>query len=130
MNTKIKVAIIEDDQAIARMYAVYLEQEGFEVATAADGVAGLKLVGEFLPDVILLDIMMPNMNGLEMLAKLRETSSTRVIVLTNLGDVATSQKLYELKANDYIIKSDVLPRDVALRIRAVLTNPVTLPKPQ
>src|SRR5258708_39773198 len=87
MSTKkVKVAIIEDDMAIVQMYRTKFENEGYEVATAPDGASGLELIDSFEPDIILLDLMMPNMNGLDMLSKLRSQQGGRdakEIVLTN-----------------------------------------------
>jgi DNA-binding response OmpR family regulator len=84
-----KIAIIEDDQAIAQMYRLKFESEGYTVETAEDGELGLKLVELMKPDIILLDIMMPVMTGDEMLEKLRATSfgkDVKVIILTNMGE--------------------------------------------
>lgn len=85
----VKIAIIEDDAAIAQMYRMKFEAEGFTVETAENGVYGLQLCEQMLPDMILLDLMMPEMNGDEMLAKLRATNwgkNTKVIILTNMGE--------------------------------------------
>ena len=69
-----KIAIVEDDQAISMMYRIKFEAEGFEVETAANGKLGLELVEKMKPDIILLDLMMPEMNGEEMLEHLRKKS--------------------------------------------------------
>ena len=89
MSTKSKVAIIEDDPAIIQMYKLKFETEGYEVETAGDGMEGLALIESFEPDAVLLDLMMPNMNGREMLSKLRSAAGGRavkVLVRTNMGD--------------------------------------------
>lgn len=83
------IAIVEDDQAIAEMYRLKFEADGYKVETAGNGVLGLELIKKINPDIVLLDIMMPQMSGDEMLEKLRQTSwgkNTKVIVLTNVGD--------------------------------------------
>jgi DNA-binding response OmpR family regulator len=124
MSTKkVKVAIIEDDIAIVQMYRTKFENEGYEVATAADGIGGLELLESFAPDIILLDLMMPNMNGLDMLQKLRNQPGGRdakVVVLTNMGDTETATKVYKMAADDYIVKAEMTPKQVAERVKVLL----------
>ncbi len=124
MSTKkVKVAIIEDDMAIVQMYRTKFETEGYEVATAPDGAAGLELIDSFEPDIILLDLMMPNMNGLDMLARLRAEPAGRdaqVVVLTNMGDTETATRVYKMAADDYIVKAEMTPKQVAERVKALL----------
>ena len=126
MSTKkVKVAIIEDDLAIVQMYRTKFENEGYEVSTAPDGAAGLELIESFEPDIILLDLMMPNMNGLDMLGKLRSQPGGReakVIVLTNMGDTETATKVYKMAADDYIVKAEMTPKEVAERVKALLAK--------
>lgn len=124
-NQKVKVAIIEDDIAIVQMYRTKFENEGYEVATAPDGIAGLELIETFDPDIILLDLMMPNMNGLDMLGRLRSQPNGRdakVVVLTNMGDTETATKVYKMAADDYIVKAEMTPKQVADRVRALLAK--------
>lgn len=124
-NKKIKIAIIEDDMAIVQMYRMKFEHEGYEVATAADGAGGLELIDSFDPDIILLDLMMPNMNGLEMLQKLRSQSkgqNAKVVVLTNMGDTETATRVYKMAADDYIVKAEMTPKQVAERITTLLAK--------
>src|SRR3990167_1356586 len=83
-----KILLVDDDSLLVRMYQKKLQNDGFTVAVAADGVTALQQVPGFKPDLIVLDIMMPKMNGLEVLAKLKEQKSTEkipVILLTNVG---------------------------------------------
>jgi len=125
MSAKTKVAIIEDDMAIVQMYRTKFENEGYEVATAPDGASGLELIESFQPDIILLDLMMPNMNGLDMLGKLRSQPGGReakVVVLTNMGDTETATRVYKLTADDYIVKAEMTPKQVAERIKALLAK--------
>jgi two-component system response regulator AdeR len=129
-TTKVKVAIIEDDIAIVQMYRTKFENEGYEVATAPDGAAGLELIDSFAPDIILLDLMMPNMNGLDMLSKLRSETAGRlakVVVLTNMGDTETATKVYKMAADDYIVKAEMTPKQVADRVKALLEKSATPP---
>ena len=111
-----RIAIIEDDQAIAQMYRFKFEAEGYDVQTAENGVLGLELSEKMKPDVILLDLMMPKMNGDEMLEKLRATEwgkKPKVIVLTNMGEQEIPQKVRELGVSGIILKADMTPRQVA-----------------
>jgi DNA-binding response OmpR family regulator len=111
-----KIAIIEDDVAIAQMYRMKFEAEGYDVETAENGRLGLELVEQMAPDIILLDLMMPEMSGDEMLAKMRATEwgkDTKVIILTNMGEQEAPQTLKELNVSAFIVKADMTPRQVA-----------------
>lgn len=125
MSNKAKVAIIEDDMAIVQMYRTKFETEGYDVETAGDGTTGLELIESFTPDVVLLDLMMPGMNGLDMLQKLRNQPGGReakVIVLTNMGDTETATKVYKMAADDYIVKAEMTPKQVTERVKALLAK--------
>lgn len=118
-----KVAIIEDDQAISQMYRIKFEAEGFEVETAENGKLGLEMVEKMRPDIILLDLMMPEMTGDQMLKKLRETEwgkDTRVIILTNMGEQEAPASLKTLNVRRFIVKAEMTPRQVAEMIKAEL----------
>ena len=107
------------------MYRMKFEEEGYEVATAADGQSGLDLVKQFQPNVLLLDLMMPVMDGTEMLQKLRtrpEGKNLKVIVLTNMGESEAPQKIRDLGVKDFIVKANMTPRQVADHIKAVLSS--------
>ena len=111
-----KIAIIEDDQAISQMYRFKFEAEGFAVETAANGRLGLALAEAMRPDIILLDLMMPEMNGDEMLEKLRAKpwgKSIKVIVLTNKGEQEIPESVRQLNVSAIILKADMTPRQVA-----------------
>ena len=118
-----KVAIVEDDQAIAQMYLQKFELEGYNVETAENGKLGLQLVEKMKPDIILLDLMMPEMNGDEMLAELRKTTwgqDIKVIVLTNKGEQEIPPELRSLGVSAVILKADMTPRQVADVVRKLL----------
>jgi len=120
-----KVAIIEDDQAIAHMYALKLENSGYEVKVASNGVEGLLLAKKFKPQLILLDIMMPEMTGDVMLEKLRATetgSSIRVIVLTNISPDEAPARLKNLQIDRFIVKANYTPTQVVDLVRKVLAQ--------
>ena len=118
-----KIAIIEDDQAISQMYRMKFENEGYEVETAENGEIGLELIKKMKPDMILLDVMMPVMNGDEMLAKLRSEpwgKDTKVIVLTNIGEQELPKNLASLDVLDVILKAELTPRQVADKVKKEL----------
>lgn len=111
-----KIAIIEDDQAISQMYRFKFEADGYEVQTAENGRLGLELAEHMQPDIMLLDLMMPEMTGDEMLKKLRATSwgkNIKVIILTNMGEQEIPDGLRELGISGLILKADMTPRQVA-----------------
>jgi DNA-binding response OmpR family regulator len=111
-----KIAIIEDDQAISQMYRIKFESEGYTVETAENGKLGLALAETLKPDIILLDLMMPEMTGDEMLAKLRATDwgkSIKVVILTNMGEQEIPQDVKKLGVSAVILKADMTPRQVA-----------------
>lgn len=111
-----KIAIVEDDLAISQMYRIKFEAEGYTVETAENGKLGLALAESMKPDIILLDLMMPEMNGDEMLAQLRETEwgkSMKVIILTNMGEQEVPERIKELGVSSFILKADMTPRQVA-----------------
>ena len=111
-----KIAIIEDDQAISQMYRFKFEAEGYTVETAENGKLGLALAESMKPDIILLDLMMPEMTGDKMLALLRATTwgkNIKVIILTNMGEQEVPDKVRELGVNGIVLKADMTPRQVA-----------------
>ena len=111
-----KIAIIEDDQAISQMYRFKFEAEGYDVQTAENGRLGLALSEEMKPDIILLDLMMPEMTGDVMLEKLRATTwgkNLKVIILTNMGEQEIPEKVRSLGVAAVILKADMTPRQVA-----------------
>lgn len=120
-----KIAIIEDDQAISQMYRIKFEAEGFEVETAEDGKLGIALVKSMRPDIILLDLMMPEMNGDEALAAIRATDwgkDMKVIILTNMGEQEAPAILKTLDVRKFIVKAEMTPRQVAEMVKAELAT--------
>lgn len=118
-----KIAIIEDDQAISQMYRIKFETEGFEVETAENGKLGLALAENMKPDIILLDLMMPEMTGDEMLAKMRKTpwgKNIKVVVLTNMGEQEIPETMRDLGVIAIILKADMTPRQVAELVKKQL----------
>lgn len=118
-----KILIIEDDPLISRMYEMMFGFEGFEVETAGDGLIGLDKLRKNKPTIILLDVMMPNMNGLEVLDKIKldpETKNIPVIMLTNLSDEQDAETALAKGAVKYIVKSDKEPKEIAAMVKEIL----------
>lgn len=119
----LKAAVVEDDHDLQYLYRLKLEREGFEVATASNGKDGLKLVEQFKPNVIILDLLMPVMNGTEMLATMRAHpwgSHPRVIVLTNISRDEAPPALRFLHVDRYAVKAHHTPAEVVKIVREVL----------
>lgn len=119
-----KILIIEDDPLISRMYESAFKFEGFEVDFASDGKEGLAKIQKDMPTLVLLDIMMPVMNGLEVLSAVEadpKTKSIPVIVLTNLSGTADAEKAIALGAVKYIIKSQYKPKQVVDMVKEILS---------
>ena len=111
-----KIAIVEDDLAIAQMYRLKFEAEGHKVEIAENGRLGLELCKQMKPDVVLLDLMMPEMNGDEMLEKMRATEwgkHIKVIILTNVGEQEAPEKLKTLGVVAFIVKAEMTPKQVS-----------------
>ena len=118
-----KIAIIEDDPVIRQMYLMKFEADGFTVETAENGKDGVALVEKFTPDIILLDISMPVMNGDEALAAIRSEAWGKdipVMILTNLGEEEAPRTLRSLGIHSYIVKADLTPRQVVERVKKAL----------
>src|SRR5690242_2537235 len=116
-----KIAIIEDDLAIAQMYRIKFEFEGYIVEIAENGKLGLELAEKMAPDIILLDFMMPEMRGDEMLIAMRKTEwgkNIKVIILTNMGEQEAPPILRELGVRRFILKAEMTPKQVAEMVKA------------
>ncbi len=117
------MAIIEDDLAIAQMYRLKFEAEGYEAEIAENGKLGLQLCEQMKPDIVLLDLMMPEMNGDEMLNKMRKTDwgkQIKVIILTNVGEQEAPDNLKRLNVSAFIVKADMTPSQVANLVKDYL----------
>jgi len=117
------IAIIEDDAAIAQMYSIKFESEGYTVQIAENGKLGLQLVENMKPDIVLLDLMMPEMNGDEVLAQMRKTDwgkDIKVIILTNMGEQEAPEILKSLNVLAFIVKADMTPKQVAELVKSKL----------
>jgi DNA-binding response OmpR family regulator len=114
-----RVLIIEDDPNVAEVVARYLEREGFRVQTVSDGRLGLEAALAELPDLVILDLMLPSLGGLEICRRLRSVAPVPVIMLTARGEEADRIAGLELGADDYLAKP-FSPRELTARVKAVL----------
>lgn len=118
-----KILIIEDDQLISRMYEKAFSFEKFEVRVEHNGEAGLEAVSDMQPDLILLDVMMPKMTGIDVLKELKanpKNQSIPVIVLTNLSGTEDAEMALSLGAVKYIIKSQQKPRQIVAEVKEII----------
>jgi DNA-binding response OmpR family regulator len=114
-----RVLIVEDDPNVAEVVARYLEREGYRVETTGDGAMGLERALRDLPDLVVLDLMLPSVGGIEVCRRLREVAPVPVIMLTARGEEADRIAGLELGADDYVSKP-FSPRELTARVRAVL----------
>lgn len=117
------ILIIEDESALQKTLGDVLSQEGFEVLSALDGEVGLRLAAEKLPDVILLDLILPKANGFDVLKYLKEQEATKnipVVVLTNLESIGDIQKALDLGAMTYLVKSNYTLGEVVEKVKKAL----------
>ncbi|MDO4271418.1 MAG: response regulator [Candidatus Saccharibacteria bacterium] len=117
---KKKIQLVEDDDTLAEVYRQRLELEGFDVIRSNNGEAALKDAVEGHPDLILLDVMMPNLNGFDVLDILRNSPQTRnihIIMLTALSQPKDAERAKELGADDFLVKSQVVIGDVVARVK-------------
>ncbi len=117
-----KILILEDEEELSDAFRVKLEKKWFEVITAQDGFYGLNYVVKYNPDLILLDIMMPDMDGFETLSILKEQipMETKIIVFSNLKWDDNVNYAKELWANEYLVKADYTPAQVVERVKELL----------
>ena len=118
-----KILIIEDDPFISSMYATKFEHEGYTVATAADGELGLSMIKTEKPDLILLDILLPKMNGFEILKNSKQDPEIKdipVILLTNLNQKNEIEQGLAMGASDYLIKAHFTPAEVIKKIQEII----------
>ena len=114
-----KILVVDDDLNICELLRLYIEKEGFSVVTANDGAQALKLFEKEQPDLIMLDIMLPELDGWQVCREIRKTSKCPIIMLTAKGEVFDKVLGLELGADDYVVKP-FEAKEVVARIRAVL----------
>ncbi len=125
MKEQIKILMIEDDPFFGKLCAKVLEDEGFSIELAKDGEQGLEKLAEEKPDLVLLDIILPKMNGFEVLEEIRknpdpELAKIPVIILSNLYSDKEESKAKELKANGYLVKANTNSDELIKKVKEVL----------
>jgi DNA-binding response OmpR family regulator len=119
-----KVMIVEDEEMLREMYATAFQLENFDVTLAEDGEAALAKLQQIRPNIILLDVMMPKMNGMETLTKIKADPNLKdipVIMLSNLADEENFAQAQKIGAFSYIIKSDYIPQQVVEQVQKALS---------
>jgi two-component system alkaline phosphatase synthesis response regulator PhoP len=114
-----KILVVDDEPSITKLVSAYLKPEGYEVYTAADGNAGLKAARSFKPDLIILDVMLPGLDGIELLSRLRRESDVYVIMLTARTEETDKIVGLSVGADDYVTKP-FSPRELVARVKAAL----------
>ena len=122
-----KILVVDDEPSISNLVASYLRKEGYEVFTAADGVTGLKAARAYRPDLIILDIMLPGMDGREVLTTLRRESNVYVILLTAKTEELDRVLGLSVGADDYVTKP-FSPRELTARVKAALRRLFSTPE--
>lgn len=120
-----KIAVIDDVPAIANMYKYKLEEMGYTVQTARNGLQGLQIIEDLKPDVVLVDLMMPVMSGDEMIAKLRTETwgkDIMIIMLSNVGMEDMPPSIANIKVDKFLIKAEYTPAEVAKIVTELIAN--------
>jgi len=123
-----KILIIEDDPFLSEVYAAKFSQSGFVTEVAADGKKGMEKIKTEKPDLIILDIVLPKMDGFELLKKVKEDSTLKeipVVLLTNLGQKNEVEKGLSLGADEYIIKAHFTPTAIVAKVKEILSHSKT-----
>jgi CheY-like chemotaxis protein len=121
----VKILVVEDDPLMSRMYQKIFKFEGYDVELAGDGEEGLEKIRSSAPTVILLDIMMPKLNGLQVLEKIKNDPQTKkipVIMLTNLSGMQDAENALAKGAVKYIVKSEYEPKDVVKMVKEIIAG--------
>lgn len=119
------ILLIEDDGFLASIYAQKLELEGYDVSLATNGEDGLRLAKKDIPQLILLDLIMPKLDGFQVLERLKQDDATKaipVLVLTNLGQREDVERCFALGAAGYVIKAHSLPHETIAKVKEILAK--------
>ncbi len=122
-SNKKKILVVEDDSMISSMYKTKFEADGFTVLTASDGAEGLESAKKEKPDIIMLDVILPRLDGFSVLEEIKKDKTTKnipVIMLTNLGTEEDKAKGEKLGALDYLVKASLTPGQVSAKIKQAL----------
>lgn len=120
-----KILIVEDEKSIAQAYSDHLTREGYNINLAYDGIEGLAMAKTIMPDLILLDIVMPKMDGISMLRRLKEDpqlDEIPVIILTNLESKESAMEAYKMGSSNYLVKTNYSLDDVTNKIKDVIVS--------
>lgn len=120
-----KILLIEDDPFLSEIYATKFEEAGFEISVAQEGMLGLAKIREHAPDLLILDIVMPNMDGFELLRTVKADAELKhipVVILSNLGEQENVEKGFKLGASAYIIKAHYTPTEVVAKVKEVFSK--------
>lgn len=120
---KVKVLIIEDDSYISDMYKIKFDSENFETTVAEDGIMGIKEIERQKPDIVLLDVVMPKVDGFSVLKMIKKNENFKdipVVMLTNLGQKDNVERGFELGATSYIIKAHFTPSEVVKKVKEIM----------
>lgn len=118
-----KILVVEDDKFLRELIAQKLLKEGYDIVQAVDGEKGLKSVKDEKPDLVLLDLILPGIDGFEVLAKVKEDpvlSAVPIIILSNLGQKEDIERGLKMGANDYLIKAHFTPSEIIEKVRSVI----------
>src|SRR6185437_11679079 len=119
MGTGNRILVVDDEERIRRLLRMYLEKEGYVIDEAEDGESALRKAQEDDFDLIVLDLMLPGIDGIEVCARLRQQKATPVLMLTAKGEEVNRVQGFEVGADDYVVKP-FSPREVIFRIKAIL----------
>jgi DNA-binding response OmpR family regulator len=122
-DKKRKILLVEDDSMIVEMYKLRFEEEGFEVTVTEKGSEAIELANSLKPDIILLDIILPEVDGFNILQSLKseeKTKSLPILMLTNLAQESDKEKAISMGANDYLVKSQHTPSDVLQKVKEII----------
>ncbi|MFH1611923.1 MAG: response regulator [bacterium] len=118
-----KVLVVEDDKFLRDLLVRKLKEENFEIETAIDGVEAIKKADEWMPNLILLDLIIPGLDGFEVLKQLKENPNTNkipTVILSNLGQQEEIQKGMGLGASDYLVKAHLTPGEIIDKVKGLL----------
>lgn len=118
-----KIVIVEDDTSLYNLYKTELELKGYTVVNVADGLQAIDVITDQMPDLVLLDLMLPGKNGLQILEEVKADSAIkdlRVIMLTNFGNEDNVSRALELGAEDYIMKYNIVPSELSEKVTTLL----------
>ncbi len=118
-----KILIVEDDKFLRELISQKLVKEGYDIAEAVDGEEGAKMAPQVKPDLILLDLILPGIDGFEVLSRIKadpQSSAVPVIILSNLGQKEDVERGFKLGATDYMIKAHFTPGEIVEKVRSLL----------